>query len=201
MNLHIYWDHGFVQRESESGVCMVIYAELWFRSLVSSFLLGFLHCLKAVTGTVWKERSFTILCVWLCFVFGLFGFQFWNTGSVWVCLDLKGRVSVHIMLVCLKNSFGEECTLCFLNFTVSVLLDYLCSFGWLGVFFSLDSEIIHHFGSCSTSWQDLNSLFKVFTCCEITSCWQMVQNIYEITWNLNYSVYMKFSFCRLHKPW
>ena len=113
MNLHIYWDHGFVQRESESGVCMVIYAELWFRSLVSSFLLGFLHCLKAVTGTVWKERSFAILCVWLCFVFGLFGFQFWNTGSVWVCLDLKGRVSVHIMLVCLKNSFGEECTLFF----------------------------------------------------------------------------------------
>ena len=32
---------------------------------------------------------------------------------MWVCLDPKGRVSVHIMLVCLKNSFGEECTLFF----------------------------------------------------------------------------------------
>ena len=89
----------------------------------------------------------------------------------------------------------------FLYFTVSVLLEYLCSFVWLGGFFSPDREIIHHFGSCSTSWQDPNRLFKVFICCEITSCWHMVQNIYKITWNLSYSVYMKFSFWRLHKPW
>lgn len=98
------------------------------------FLIGLSSLLES---SDWDSLERTIFRHFVCAAVFCFWFVWFSVLKHWKCVGLLG-VSVHIMLVCLKNSFGEECTLFF-------ILDCICITGvfvflWMAWCFLLSGQ-------------------------------------------------------------